>query len=250
VSAGLLYRRALYHRHEVLLSYRNVRISDSLQALSPTYLLNGKNEVDYFTLVYRWANNFTDNDSYPLKGRQTNVKLTKFGLGVFGNDVNVLTLRPTFKNYSQLSKKLWFQNGVELKYSWFKKLPYRLQEGLGFGETFVRGYEFYVIDGQHYALMRNNLKTTLLGQRMVSIPFLKSEKFKRIPFAVYLNGYTDIGITWDNINDATNPLANKLLRGSGVGVDFVAAYDQVIRFEFSINDLSETGIYISYSKSI
>ncbi|MFT4986700.1 MAG: outer membrane protein assembly factor BamA [Flavobacteriales bacterium] len=250
LGMGITFRRALYNFHESNLSYRNIEISDSLRSLNPDYLLNGKTKREYLTLFYRWINSRTDYNAYPLEGRIAEVKITKFGLGLFNADYNLLTLRPTYSHYQKVKDKIWFHTKVAFKYSWFKKLPYNLQEGLGFGETFVRGYEFYIIDGQHYSLLRNNLKFALLTNRKLKIPLVKSEKIKQVPFALYFNFHNDLGYTWDNLSGRNNPLSNRLMRGSGAGMDLVTGYDQVFRFEYSINDRSETGLYFSYRKSI
>jgi len=249
-SVGFTYRKAIYSKHEVNLTYRNILISDSLSRLNPEFLLEEATEDTNLSLFYRWINSKTNNDNYPLVGFQTELKLTKFGLGIISDKTNVLTVRPRVTKFWQLGEKLWFHSGLSLKYSLYKDLPYRIQQGLGFGDTFVRGYEFYVVDGQHYGLLRSNIKTTLLAPRTIKVPFFNIQKLQYIPIAVYINGYTDIGYVQDKLTESTNPLSNTLLRGSGVGIDFVTAYDRIFRLEFSVNDLSETGFYISYRRSI
>ena len=34
--------------------------------------------------------------------------------------------------------------------------------------------------------------------------------------------------------------------GTGIGIDFVTYYDKVIRFEYGVNDMGETGLFIHF----
>ena len=47
----------------------------------------------------------------------------------------------------------------------------------------------------------------------------------------------------------TNVLPNTLLASTGVGVDLVAYYDQVFRFEYSINRFKQHGFFIHVKKA-
>jgi hypothetical protein len=54
-----------------------------------------------------------------------------------------------------------------------------------------------------------------------------------------------MGYANDQNANGQNPLANQLLWGTGVGIDFVTYYDLVIRFEYTINKQGETGFFIN-----
>lgn len=50
--------------------------------------------------------------------------------------------------------------------------------------------------------------------------------------------------TWNMQNDPTSVLQNSLLYGTGVGIDFVTYYDKVLRVEYGINGLGESGLFL------
>jgi hypothetical protein len=109
-----------------------------------------------------------------------------------------------------------------------------------------------VIDGQHFALLKNNLKFALLPQRTETIGFIKTTKFNTIPLALYLNAFVDMGYVYhysENPADgiyAGNTLENSFLIGYGIGIDFTTYYDIVIRVEGSMNRMNQPGLYLHF----
>jgi hypothetical protein len=45
-----------------------------------------------------------------------------------------------------------------------------------------------------------------------------------------------------------NFLADRPLLGTGLGLDLVTSYDQVLRLEAAVNHLGETGLYLHFSQ--
>ena len=84
----------------------------------------------------------------------------------------------------------------------------------------------------------------------MTFPFISTEKFNKLFYAFYMNVYADLGYVVDNRNINTNPLANDILTGYGVGLDFVTYYDFVLRLEYSFNKMGESGFFISFMPSI
>jgi hypothetical protein len=129
-------------------------------------------------------------------------------------------------------------------------LPYFIQSGLGYGRYFVRGYEYYVVDGQKIGLLKANLKFALLPTRVLQINQLKSEKFSKLHYAFYMNLFTDAGYSEGKYKPDETTLSGKLLYSIGLGLDFVTYYDKVLRIEYSLNRLGESGIFVHFIASI
>lgn len=116
------------------------------------------------------------------------------------------------------------------------------------------------MDGQHYFILKNNIKFALIPTRVLKFNFIKTDKFNTLPIAFYINAHIDFGYSVDNrtnvsptlipnsgneFQEFTNPLANRILNGYGIGIDFVSYYDFVFRLEYSVNHRGEGGFYIS-----
>ena len=128
--------------------------------------------------------------------------------------------------------------------------PFYNQRALGYGSDAIRSYELFVINGQQYALYKSNLKFTVIKPNVVQLPGINSDKFGKVPYALYFNLLFDIGYVNDNTFARTNPLANQWLPGYGVGLDFVSYYNIVIRAECSINKFGAYGLFLHFSNAL
>jgi hypothetical protein len=251
----IFYRKSIHNKHWGKVSYVDLTINDSVILLNPDYLYGDTIQNKFITLFYQYRSDFRDYQAYPLNGHYFDIEFEQKGLGLFSDpSVNSLHIRTNIRKYLQLSERFYVANGITLKASPFWHQPYYFQQGLGYGRDYVRGYEYYVMDGQQYALLKTNLKFAVIPTRVLKFNFIKTDKFNTLPIAFYLNAHVDLGYAYDNRDyiynpmgppNFTNPLANQLLVGYGLGIDFVSYYDFVIRLEYSVNKMGEGGFYIA-----
>lgn len=180
---------------------------------------------------------------YPLKGTYFAGLIRKDGLGIF-EDLNQITIITEGSKYYNISKALFGGNYLRIKVSSPTDQPYYNTRGLGYNEQFIRGYELYVIDGQHYLQNRNELKLRLLETRKNYASIIPVEQFQTIPISIYLSTFIDYGYVIDNSFNPNNQLlSNTSIYGYGLGLNIVSFYDSVLRIELSKNDLNETGLF-------
>lgn len=246
----LYYRKNIHNFHRVNLGYSDLRVADSVLILNPDFSYGNLNRNQYFTLYYHFRTDYRDFKQYPLNGYYVDFDVVKNGIGVFDDGVNDLYIKTGLRKYNQISGRFYWASGLSGKISPFWSQPYYFLQGLGYGRDYVRGYEYYVVDGQHFAVLKNNLKFELIKMREMTFPFISTEKFNKLFYAFYMNVYADLGYVVDNRNINTNPLANDILTGYGVGLDFVTYYDFVLRLEYSFNKMGESGFFISFMPSI
>lgn len=239
-----LLRPTFYSRHTLRISYNAWYFSDSLLRI-PDYAA-GNNLLQYFSFYYQYKNDHRDVQFYPLKGSYFDVEVDQNGLWLA--PVNEFFIKTNVREYVQIWKRLYFALGFTLKATLTPSAPYLLQHGLGYGRDFVRGYEYYVIDGNHFVLWKNNLKFAIIPQRDFTLAPVRNPKFGRIPFALYLNVFTDIGYVWytGDFPDKSNDLRNSLLVGYGSGLDFTTYYDIVIGLAGSLTLKGNPGIYLHF----
>ena len=245
------YRKGIHTTNWFKLEYKDLTVTDSVLYRNPDYTFDTANENKFLSFYYQYRMDYRDYKQYPLNGYYFDVEMDKKGLGLMTNSsVNTLFIKTNLRKYIKLKEKFYYAIGFTGKISPFWHQPYYYQRGLGYGREYARGYEYYVVDGKNYALLKNNLKFVLVPTRVQNFNFIPSEKFSKLYYAIYLNVFADFAYVSDNRENVYNPLANELIIGYGIGIDVVTYYDFVVRFEYSFNKMGESGFFIHFMPSI
>lgn len=230
----LTRRNKYYAFHSLDLRWSTTKISDTIAILNPNYLLDGRTRQRYFQLTYSFSYDKRDNVQYPLQGQSGGLQFSKIGL-LPSDDVNVAYLYGSYRKYIPISKRWYANTGVRGRVSMPKRQPYLQTIGLGYRNDLVRGYELYVVDGQNYALWKNEIKYRLFSVRK-HFPWIPIRQFNTIPIAAYINTFADAGYVKNNYPELSNTgLGNSMLFGAGTGLDVVTFYNIVARFNVNIN---------------
>lgn len=233
------YRKGYAALHELRLSYNKYAITSALYDANPQFL-GGRTKFNYFELKYDFRFNNTDTRIYPTNGLDAGFFISQKGLGL-DKDINQTWLYADASYYKGLGKyfsaafvargRLAFGNTTQ---------PYIFQKAMGYKNDYVRGYEYYVIDGTHYGLFRSNLRFKLID-RVIHQNIVKLMKY--IPARIYAKAYDDIGYAYGN-KSIKSKMNNKLLHGYGVGLDVVLSYYFKFRIEYSFNNLNQNGLFL------
>jgi hypothetical protein len=249
INALFYYRPKIHESHSFWLQFSDYRFSDTIQKLNPVFLHSGNNSPRFLSMVYEFRSDHRNLKYYPTSGYYYDLVVSKHGLGFSQNNgVNILNVSTTYKKYTELLPRWFLLSGATLKISSSSRPPYFMTRSLGYMYDFVRGYEYYVVDGQHLGLLKTNIKYQVLQPTIIKLPFIKTEKFSKLHLSLYLGLHFDIGYVLEPNNHKTNgnQLPNRLLWGNGIGFDVVTYYDRVMRMEYSINHLGEHGFFLHF----
>ncbi|MBK5285991.1 MAG: hypothetical protein JJE25_11375, partial [Bacteroidia bacterium] len=249
-SAQITFRKKIYNSSTIRIEYDNLKLSDTIPVLNENYFNDHQTQQRYYGLAYIFKSDHRDLVAYPLHGNYFDAEFFKRGFNFLDDDVDQYNFSSSFRYYTELRKNIFFASGIKGKYSGTGTAPYNISRALGYGRDYVRGYEYYVVDGQNFLLLKNNLKFRLLPTYVKKFNFIPSEKFSTIPFSFFLNLFYDIGYVDDKQFSLNNMLANKLLPGYGIGIDFVSYYDIVFSVEYSINKFAEKDFFFRFSLSL
>jgi hypothetical protein len=244
------YRQGLYSKHYLSAGYLNAEVQDTVVRLNSDFFNHGKNNQKYFTLRYFFRHDHRDLVAYPLHGYLYDIEFVKNGLSFLNDDISYAYTISNIRKYWQLSRKWYFALSARGKLADGSYQPYFNNRALGYGVDYVRGYEYYVIDGQSFALFKSNLKFELLPKKEVHARFIPLEKFATIPFAFYFNIYGDAAYGRDRQFSRSNSLTNSWVYGYGAGIDLVTYYDIVLRLEYSMNKFNESGFFVHFTAPI
>lgn len=241
-------RLGIHETTQFELRYNDSKISDTIAKLNPDYFLEGGTKQQYFFFRYQIESDHRDVKLYPLRGDYFSVEISKSGLGKW-SDVNMTAMNATYKKYFSVTKKIFLSEQIKGSFSFPKIQPYFNQRAFGFGQDFIRGYEYYVMDGQSYIMWKNTLKYNVLNLLFKDLSFMP-KKFNTLPYKFYLKTYFDIGYAVDDYYYNNNSLNNQWLIGTGVGVDLITIYDLLFRWEYSINLRGEKSLYLHFKVDI
>lgn len=244
-SIGYDIRPKLYNQHTFQLGYSEVNVADTIAFFNDNYLLNSDTETQFLSLGYGVKRDKRNFKSYPTLGYYWDFNAIKNGLGVLDKDLNQVYFISQVRKYWQLADRFYFSGMAKVKYT-AQDGPYFLYGGLGYVNNLVRGYEYYVINGEHYGLTKAQLRYALVDNKIIKIKPLPFDKFNKVPFSVYVGTFFDAGYVDSKVNQTNNFLTNTTLYGGGISLDFVSYYDMVLRIEYSINKLNERGLFIHF----
>lgn len=240
------YRGNIHNTNIFQIRYNEYIFDNTILKLNNKFTNNLVNN-QFLSLYYMFKNDYRNFKAYPLKGHYFDLDITKDGLGVLAKEkIDMLYLRSNLRFFWHLKNKFYFATGTAIKISNNSFQPYFMQRGLGYNNEYVRAYEYYVVDGQNYAIVKNTLKYELIKDRIIKVDYIKSNKFNTIPYSLYFNLFGDVGYADDKYYNINSKLSNQLLYGYGVGIDYVTYYDKVVRLEFSINGIGEVGMFINF----
>ncbi len=249
-AIDLTYRQGLYNTHYLELNFAACYINDTLLKLTSDYLPYNLTNTAFFGAKYYFKRDLRDRSAYPLEGYYFDFSLNDYGLGVAipkERAFNITYAQSSIHKYWKLTNKLYYAIEGEGKVSASGSQPYYLQRGLGYSNDFVRGYEYYVVDGNNYGLVKNEIKFRILNVPVQQLPIKGIPQFDKAYYAFYLTAFSDLGYVGSaDTFVQNNYLANTPLWGNGVGIDFVAYYDIVLRFEYSFNRLGQSGFFLHF----
>ncbi len=235
-NATLMYyfRPRYAYTHQIQLSYNHYTIDSALYYLNPNFL-GGVTKLNFLQLYYKYQYALVDDIVYPTHGYEFSIAPT---ISIIG--MKQMSLYSTASVYKKITPKLSLSVQLKNKINITDKVLYVTNRALGFGSDYVRGYEYYAIDGGHFVIAKNTLHYRVANTRIKQKIF---KKYNNLPFYMYAKMYYDAGWVHANTTNKT-ALHNTLLQGGGVGLDFVFSYYIKVRLEYSLNNLNEKGVFL------
>ncbi len=241
------YRKSFYASHAVKVEYRSSSINDTITTINPNYFGEGKTSQQFGVISYQFTSDHRDYVGYPLTGYYLTTGLSKFGV-TNRDDINKIDINGTFAAFFNLKRNFYLSNNTLGYWSSQKDIPYANYGALGYRKQFIRGYEVYVIEGPFYVVNKTTLKKRIFS-RTYNINAMPIRQFRYVPLSIFLKLYGDFGYVNNypaySIN---NRLSDKMLTGAGGGIDIVASYDAVFRFEYTFNGEGERGFFFHIKK--
>jgi outer membrane protein assembly factor BamA len=236
VDLAYTYRPAIKTRNIFRVSYNDIQINDTVRKLNPEFFPASLTRIRFpdFTYVIQYFN--VDYIPYPLKGFSGEAQFYKrFGRG---NNMWQIAGRGTYSKQVLPKSYVQFQASGLVRFPY--KQPYYNLRMFGSSDLYMRGLEYYIIDGVAGGMVRATAKHKALD---FGIPNPLSKSHTKIPVRVFVKTYGDMGYAY-NPKPGTSLFNNKLLKTWGIGIDVVTIYDIVFKLEYSFNQIGEKGLFV------
>ena len=246
VGSRLSYRHDLYQFHSLKLEYHRNGIDQFVATeLNQDYFLHGEEAIRFFTLDYDYSIDKRIFSFYPEGGFLIGGHLKKEGLGIF-NEFDNFFIEVRGESYIQPIKNLIWANQIKAKTNINRRrVAFANNTGLGYNGNVVSGYELYVVDGTDFILHKSSLRWKAVDHIFNLNKAMPLSQFKKMNFKLYLKFNFDSGYVNEPTYLDTNFLNNQWIFGYGPGIDIMLFNTHLFSFEYSFNELGESGLFLS-----
>ncbi len=245
---GMSYRPKLRSTHSTRFLFRKNDISNSLnQDYNPNYFLTQKNSQKYLELQYKFSYDSRDFEPYPTKGILFTSIISKKGFNIY-KDINYLNLENSIRWYQPLTKKFYLATFAKLNFRLSKdKIAYNQIQALGYRENQLHGYEYYVIDGEHFGFIKTSLRYKIVTTKINWKWLMPINALKVMPFELFATINNDFGYVYTDTYSELGELNNQVIWGKGIGIDMIFYTTFVFRIDYSINNTYEKGFFFHFN---
>ena len=231
--------------HSLRFEFHHNKIDEYVATdLNPNYFLDGKTDLRFFFLEYDYNYDKRLYRHYPLAGFLLFFNIKKEGLGIF-NDFNNLSITTGIEKHISLSDRFIFSTRNKAKTNLIRKqVSFANNTGLGWDSDIVSGYDLYVMDGTDFVISMNSLKFLVFDDNLSTVKWLPKQ-FKKMNFTIFLRANVDFAYVNEPTYIESNTLNNRIIYGYGPALDIIFFNNYIFSFEYSFNDIGESGLFFS-----
>lgn len=250
VSMTVSARPKLFWSYRTELLFQKNTVADTVAMnLNPDFFGKKRTSQQFPGLVFAARIDRRDDFRYPVRGHFLEIEARKMGLP--GGDLNTFSLLAEVAKWHSFSKNWSLELDVKARRSMLRAapIPFYNYPGLGFGRDYLRGYEYYIVNGADYVFFKSSLRLEVFKRKFDFKKMVPIDMLQRWPVRAYLTFNGDLGFVNDPFYFSANPLTNSVLWGFGPGVDIVVRNTIVGQIECSANREGDVGIYFHLKKA-
>ncbi|MBT8232753.1 MAG: hypothetical protein HKO66_02445 [Saprospiraceae bacterium] len=243
IGPEIKFRSDEHNFHALRLEYHHNKVDPYVsEVLNPDYFLNGKTDLQFFFLEYDFNHDKRSYRHYPLGGYLYFINLKKEGFGIF-NDYDNLSITAGVEKHIPISQKLILSSRNKVKTNLIRnEVAFANNTGLGWDSDIVSGYELYVMDGSDFIISMNAIKFLVFDSNMNTVKWLPKQ-FRKMNMTLFLRSNFDLAYVNERKYKEGNHLNNRWIYGYGPAVDIIFFNNFIFSFEYSLNDIGESGLF-------
>ncbi|MEP7320333.1 MAG: BamA/TamA family outer membrane protein [Saprospiraceae bacterium] len=247
IGTSLENRTSLQLFQKIKLEYNyNQTISEISENLNPDFFLNGYANQKYFSLNYTFAYDDRDLKYFPTKGRKSEIQITKEGLGNTNGSLNTLFVNLHVEQFFPWTARHSAGFLINAKASIIRnQVPYYNSKALGYGNEYLKGFEYYVVDGIDYLFLKFRESYIFYEDNFKFRP-QKKLGIKSMPLRLGIAAHAGTAYVNNIYYASNNNLANRWIYSSGLSLECLLSNTSLIQLDWSINGFKEAGFYLHF----
>ena len=227
---------------------QNTQLDSSIKTEAVDYLLHGQQNLSVFGVGISLKRDRRNNIYLPTEGSFVQPQLS---YQYFNSTSAFVNLNASLKAqlFHKIAPKFYTAFSAFGEVNNAKELPYEYTRRLGY-DNIIRGFESYVVDGQHAVLGNAAIRYHLVDKPHINLNFIPIENYNFLPLNIYLEYFVDAGYVSNANKLVTNDLPNTVLYSTGISLQSLFYNDRVLRLEYSLNSLKESGFFVHFKKAL
>ncbi len=249
ISCGINYKKSTFWTFDLQLNHHRNSLNKELAEKYPDFFLQSSTKQVYTQLSISALYFDLDHILKPTRGLLAKWTITQTGIP-YVEQYSYNSLFQTVKMCHSFGKRIFLETALSAKCGIDrKKRPYNLYKGLGYTDTNISGYEYYVIDGLDYFYLNNQIRYFFYTFNWNLFRLLPGEPVFRIKTDVDIALQCSQAYVHDPFYNKGNEFVNRLLYSSGAGLNFT--WNDLVEFNifYSINHAGQGGLYFHTRKS-
>lgn len=247
---AFFWRPKLFSQHLLRIGFEKIEADAKIVSFQNESLLGRSNFLNDPFIQYTYTFDSRDQKPYPTKGKLIKLLLRKDGIGFSANERKSISMTASGTFYKNVYRKINLEYHLKGQYQYWLGIPnWYHSKALGYSDDYLRGYEYYVVDGNSWLLSKATLRFPLVNHIIKLGKVMPIQGFRNIPLRWYLTAYTDQGVANDPYFALNDQISNRFLFSYGLGIDCVAFYNWLMQAQISRNHLGEMGLFLHYKTS-
>lgn len=242
-SVSMLRRSSPWMFQKVTLEYSSARVDTAIATrYNKQYFGESRSGLRYFAIDYLARYDRTIYPLYPLGGYRLEANIRKEGIGWL-SDTDNLWISLVAEKHIPFAGRLYFSTRLKAKKNLQNNpLPYYLNNGIGYRDDNMIGYQLYTLDGRDFVLANTALKCRLTDRNFRTFDWFP-RPYRTMNVKLFARFSIDYGYSRDPVFGNINPLSNSHQYGFGPGLDAILFNILSITGEWGVTRFGEKAFF-------
>lgn len=246
-SLALIYRPRHNSWYRLSLGYFFNTITDEVMEVNPRYF-NGDDQQRYGKISLEYSFDNRDNKYLSTDGWFLHGLLAKNGISN-SDQLNSWELEADIYYYHLINDHWSWSNGILFRgHDSPDPFPYSNLYQLGSNPEYIRGYEYYHIEGSSLGVYKTSLMRKIIDRKINWGKAMPFTNYRSMDAKLFLSLNLDLGYVLDDFY-RTSSFVNNDLWGGGLGLNLLLYNKFSCSFEASINQKKEVGFFFHLNQN-